>query len=201
MYRWHRVHQNTSSPRVERRTGCFTRTTLQRRSAGKCVWVRVIHAHILSLFKACTIKKEEAEVYRAPTATSYFASYRPQMADSCKSIQTLTVQKDNSVIICGPDLEPNNTDLVLSSINPLVKTIKCHFFFFFFWVSRHTDYKRQNSRASIWYKVVQITTSECFHTSTFNFGMKNRLRNPPDRLITLTSFAIFATKLNFSGLA
>lgn len=132
MYRWHRVHQNTSSPRVERRTGCFTQTTLQRRSAGKCVWVRVIHAHILSLFKACTIKKEEAEVYRAPTATSYFASYRPQMADSCKSIQTLTVQKDNSVIICGPDLEPNNTDLVLSSINPLVKTIKCHFFFFFF---------------------------------------------------------------------
>lgn len=104
-----------------------------------------------------TIK--ESEVYQTPTATSYFASCGPQMTDSCMTIHTLTVQTDNSVIICGPDLEPNSTDLVLSSINPLVKTTECHFFLR---VSRHTDDQRQDIEAWIWYKVVQITTFALF---------------------------------------
>lgn len=51
---------------------------------------------------------------------------KPQMTDSCMTIRMLTVQKRNSVIICGPDLEPNSTHLVLSSANPLSETELSH---------------------------------------------------------------------------
>lgn len=111
---------------------------------------------------------KETEVYQTPTATSYFSSCRRQMIDSCMNIHTLTVQKDNSVIICGPDFQPNNTDEVLSSVNPLVKTIKCHFWE---WAVTLTT-RDKTVEASIWYKVVQITTLDGLQISTFNFGTK-----------------------------
>lgn len=49
------------------------------------------------------------------------------MTDSCMSIRTLTVQKDNSVIIYGPDLQPQqyrqSSELhKKKKKNPLVKT-------------------------------------------------------------------------------
>lgn len=92
------------------------------------------------------------------------------MTGSCVSICTLTVQNDNSVIIRGPDLGPNNTDWVLGSIIPLVKTIRGHLW------ERAVTRTGRDKTASTWNKVARITTAECFQISTFNYGTKSRLK-------------------------
>lgn len=126
------------------------------------------HTLCVQRVKARTVEKKRRSI-RHPQQ-SYSASLGPQMTDSCTSIHTLTVQKDNSVIICGPDLEPNNADLVVSFTNPLVKTIKWQFLLESELSHRLRETKKKKERHSKYVRkneVVQFTTSKCFHVSIF----------------------------------
>lgn len=124
---------------------------------------------------------------------SYFASCRPLRWQTVAWVSTcFTVQKDNSVIICGPDLEPHNTDLVLSSIKPTGENYQVPFLE----VSCH--YKREKQ----WSGVSDMKSSKSRnHFREFSYvklHILDRETRPKNQINTFKSSShYFATSLIF----
>lgn len=138
----------------------------------KWVWVRVIRAHTHTLWrvKAPLQKKRRSIRHPQPWAILHLAGTLRWQTVAWVST-CFTVQKDNSVIICGPDLEPHNTDLVLSSIKPTGENYQVPFLE----VSCH--YKRERTvEWSIWYEAVQTQKplQRVFICQTSRFGSGNK---------------------------
>lgn len=146
----------------------YSAASVSRKSEFGSEWY--VPTHTLWRVKAPLQKKRRSIRHPQPWAILHLAGTLRWQTVAWVST-CFTVQKDNSVIICGPDLEPHNTDLVLSSIKPTGENYQVPFLE----VSCH--YKRERTvEWSIWYEAVQTQKplQRVFICQTSRFGSGNK---------------------------